>query len=344
MERVMAELANYFSKKEEFEIHLILYGINREVFYNIQDSVIIHIPPFKFNNKVRVVSSLRTIFFLRRIITKLSPYSILSFGEYWNSFVLLSLIFTRFIIFISDRCSPEKRYSLLHTILRKVLYPGAAGIIAQTETAFNIYTSQGLNNNIRVIGNPIRLIPNSDTKKEKIILSVGRLIKSKNHEKLVNLFLTINFPGWKLVIVGEDHLKQKIRERIEKIIKENNAIDRILLVGKRADVDLFYLKSMIFATASSSEGFPNVIGEAMSAGLPVIAFDCVAGPSELIIDNYNGFLIPLNDDTQFANKLRILMEDQELRIKMSEKSFESVKKFSVEIIGEEYFSLLTKIN
>jgi len=46
----------------------------------------------------------------------------------------------------------------------------------------------------------------------------------------------------------------------------------------------------------------------MSAELPVVAFDCIAGPSDLIIDTMSGFLIPLNDQELFAEKLQFLID------------------------------------
>ena len=171
---------------------------------------------------------------------------------------------------------------------------------------------------------------------------VGRLIKTKHQDKLIELFLKISKPGWKLVIVGYDHLKQNNSAILMKIIADNNAEDQIILEGKQADVETYYLKSKIFAFTSSSEGFPNVIGEAMSAGLPVIAFDCVAGPSEMIKDNQNGFLIPLFDYELFQEKLEMLMDNDELRIMFGDRAREDIKHFSLDIIGEQYFTTLAE--
>ena len=78
----------------------------------------------------------------------------------------------------------------------------------------------------------------------------------------------------------------------------------------------------------------------MSAGLPVIAFDCIAGPSELVIDNHNGFLIPLSDYVQFADKLRVIMKDEGLRMKLGRNAVESVKRFSIKVIAEEYLEFI----
>jgi GalNAc-alpha-(1->4)-GalNAc-alpha-(1->3)-diNAcBac-PP-undecaprenol alpha-1,4-N-acetyl-D-galactosaminyltransferase len=92
MERVMSELTGYFAIKKDTELHLILYGITREIFYPLPDTINIHKPSFRFNNKWRFIYTIKTFFFLRSKIKKINPTSILSFGEYWNNFVLLSVL------------------------------------------------------------------------------------------------------------------------------------------------------------------------------------------------------------------------------------------------------------
>jgi glycosyltransferase involved in cell wall biosynthesis len=341
MERVLSELASYFSLDNKLEIHIVLYDNLREIFYPVPGKISIHKPEFNFNNKWRLLNTLRTFVYLRKTVKRIRPDSVLSFGEYWNSFVLLALSGLSYPVYISDRCSPVKKFSRFHTILRKVLYPGAAGIIAQSEMAKEIYATQFSSTEIRVIGNPIRNISTgSADQKEKIVLMVGRLIKTKHQDKLIELFMEINAPEWKLVLVGYDHLKQNNFERLQTLINTNNCQDRIILTGKQADVDKFYASSSIFAFTSSSEGFPNAIGEAMSAGLPVVAFNCIAGPSEMVIDNYNGFLVPLFDYNQFRDKLEILMKDKDLRDRFGKNAKETIKQFSISSIGDKFLEFI----
>ena len=232
----------------------------------------------------------------------------------------------------------------VQTFLRKKLYPYATGIIAQTEKAKQIYAMQFSHNNVKVIGNPIREVNLNyqSSKSENIVLSIGRLIETKHFDKLIEMFVNIKEPGWKLIIVGDDALKQNNMLKLHNLLEKLNAQDKVYLVGRQQDVEKYYLKSKIFAFTSSSEGFPNVIGEALSAGIPVVAFDCIAGPSDMIIDNQNGFLVPLFEYEQFENKLRLLMQDEKLRECFGEKAQQSVQKFSVNEIGAKYLSFLTQ--
>lgn len=342
MERVMAELANHFTKKEEVKLHLVLYGIKRDIFYPLPPEIIIHKPSFSFNDKSRYLSSIKTIFFLRKKIKAIRPDTVLSMGEYWNNFVLIATLGLHYPVYISDRSQPDKSLGRLQDKLRNWLYPFAKGVIAQTEKAKEIYSSMYRHRNVTVIGNPIREIENKEAPvaRENIVLMVGRLIQSKHQDKLIEMFVNINIIGWKLVIVGYDHLKQQHSERLQALVKELKAEDRIVLAGKQADVEQFYLKSKIFAFTSSSEGFPNVIGEAMSAGLPVVAFDCVAGPSEMITNNENGFLIPLFNYELFQQKMGLLMNDDSLWESMGKKAKESIKAFDVQNIGDKFFNFI----
>lgn len=341
MERVMSEVANHFSMKQNVKVHLLLYGIKRDIFYPLSSNITIHKPSFLFNEDKRMISTLKTILFVRRKIIQINPDTILSFGEYWNSLVLIATMGLRYPVYVSDRNQPDKSLGKTHDLLRKWLYPFAKGVIAQTNKAKEIFNSTYRQKNIAVIGNPVRTIFNAEAKKqENIVLTIGRLINSKHHDKLIEMFVNINEPGWKLVIVGYDHLKQKNHQRLQTLIDELKARDKVELAGKQANVEEYYLKSKVFAFTSSSEGFPNVIGEAMSAGLPVVSFDCVAGPSEMIVNNENGFLVPLFDYKQFEEKLSLLMKNAGLREQMGDKSKDYIRKFDVKNIGDQLYDFI----
>jgi GalNAc-alpha-(1->4)-GalNAc-alpha-(1->3)-diNAcBac-PP-undecaprenol alpha-1,4-N-acetyl-D-galactosaminyltransferase len=331
MEKVMAQLLDSFSCKPDLEIHLILFGINRDIFYPIPDNIKIHLPPFAFNNKNRLNSTLKTMKFLRLKVKEITPYSILSFGEYWNSLVLISLLGTKNRVFVSDRCQPNKSLGKIHDVLRRYLYPFAVGVIAQTSQAKEIYTTLFTNKNVKVIGNPISMQKNpSKIVRENVILSVGRLIDSKNYDRLIRIFSEIDTGNWKLIILGGDALKQKNLQKLRALVLDLGLEHKIELMGTVSDTEIYYRKSKIFAFTSSSEGFPNVIGEALSNGLPVISYNCVAGPSDLINDAENGFLIDVFDDENYKTLWNYLHNN----------TLNSVKKYSKEPIAQEYYKFI----
>lgn len=341
MERVVSELSNHFVGKRDIEVHIILYGIKREIFYTVNDKIPIHIPGFIFDNNKRFTSTLKTIFFLRKKINNLQPDAVLSFGEYWNNLVLLATYGLKTPIYIADRSTPLKDLGKIQNILRKLLYSTATGLVLQTEKAKQIYQKQFKNLNIAVIGNPIREIENKNNlNRENIILMVGRLIDTKHQDRLIKIFFKIDNSNWKLVLVGDNAKKQKNKKKLVKLIKDLKIENSVVLAGNQKDIESYYLRSKIFAFTSSSEGFPNVIGEAMSAGLPVVAYDCMAGPSEILTNNEDGFLIPLFDDKMFKDKLELIMNSEELRELMGQKAKINIKRFDSRKISEKLLSFI----
>ena len=343
MERVMSELINGFIREHNAEVHVILYGIRRDCFYELDERAVIHRPPFIFTNQHRTWCTLKTIAYLRREIKGLKPDTVLSFGNYWNSLVLLSTWGLQTPIYVSDRSSPVKNMGWLQNHLRIWLYPRATGVIAQTTKAKECYDKLFRQSNYAVIGNPVREIPGDETvARENTIVSVGRLIKTKHYDRMIRLFVELNRPDWRLVIVGGDAQKQNLMARLQELLAKLGNPSNIELAGTQKDVEGYLRRASIFAFTSSSEGFPNVIGEAMSAGLPVVSYDCVAGPSDMIEDGVNGYLVPVFDDELFKQRLLELMDSVELRQRLGQKARESIRHFGVKNIVASFFQFISK--
>jgi glycosyltransferase involved in cell wall biosynthesis len=343
MERVMSLLANNFSKKKNTEIHLVLTGIHRDIDYPLNDSVVVHRPSFTFKNSRRSLDTLRTMWFIRTTIKMIDPDTILSFGEMWNNLVLLSLGGLSYPVYISDRSQPDKDLGRLQNFLRRKLYPSAAGFIAQTGHAADVCRRKNWNSNIAVIGNPVRTISNEGgIEKENLVLFVGRFIPTKHVDRLIRIFAAIDAPGWRLEIVGWDANYLTLSKDYQKLIKELDAENKISLEGERKDVDRYFNRAKIFAYTSSSEGFPNVIGEALSAGLPVVTYDCIAGPADMIRAGENGFLIPQFDDETFREKLNLLMGNKQLCTRMGETGRITIREYDVEGIVDRFFKFITQ--
>lgn len=341
MERVMSSLANYFADVKEDNVILVLFGKNREVKYKLSEKVRVIKPDFFFDNSYRGYYTIKTMLWLRRTVKRINPITILSFGEYWNNMVLISLWGIHNPIYLSDRSSPSKRLGFPGDFLRERLYPRSSGIIYQTEVALELMNRRYRNNNKIVIGNPIRPInTRPNIKKENIVLSIGRLINTKNFDRLIRIFYKVDLPDWKLVIVGGDSNNQSNFKSLNNLVDNLGMRDRIFLDGYRSNIEDYLLRSKVFAFTSSSEGFPNVIGEAMCAGLPVISYNCVAGPSEMVVDGKTGYLIDLFNDNDFAIKLKYLMTNEDLRNEMGKESIISIKQFSLSNICETYYNFI----
>lgn len=326
---MMALLVNEFSKNSLIDVHLVLYGNDVPTVYDLTDRVTVHRPAFKFDNRSRLLSTLRRLHFLRGTLRRGCYDAILSFGERWNSFVMLAALGQNQSIYLSDRSSPDLDLGLSQTLLRKLLYPLAAGLIAQTRHGHDKASRQRLNSRIRVVPNPVaerRLAP--EAQRENTILCIGRVIATKNYDRLLRIFSSLGIRGWKLVIVGDDSQGQSHLSELRSMVSRLQLSERVDFAGQRSDVQRFYERAKIFAFTSSSEGFPNVVAEALSAGLPVVSYDCVAGPADLIRNGENGFLVDLFDDVTFGEKLLYLMRNEEQRRAMSVNAHRSVAHLS----------------
>jgi glycosyltransferase involved in cell wall biosynthesis len=226
--------------------------------------------------------------------------------------------------------------------LRDILYKKATGYIAQTEYAAQLAISKKWNRNIKVVGNPINSRKESPQrqKQEKIVLSVGRLLSTKNFDRLIKAFIELDQKDWKLIIVGGDHGKHKISRSLKALVSCHQAEDRVLLPGYQSNVADYYERSQIFAFMSSSEGFPNAILEALSWALPVVAFQYNPGIRDLVLNDKNGFLVPLDDDELFKQKLLLLMKDPGLRQRMADEAVHTVKEFELDRIGDTLYDFI----
>jgi len=335
MERIMAELSLFLSTIDFIDTYFLSYT-KGEKFYELPQNINFLEPDFEFNKNNKILHSIKTFFFLRRKIKYIKPHAVLSFGETYNSFVLLSTLFLKTKIFISDRSKPDKKWGLIHDFLRKHLYKSAYGIVSQTNFSQDFLYKLTKHKKISVIPNPVRKILPGNVSSNNVILSVGRLISTKKFEILIELFFQINNHDWELWIAGDG----PVRPQLESLVKTLHLQDRVKLLGTITDIDQLYSKAGIFAFTSISEGFPNALLEAQSAGLPCVAFDCIAGPADIIMDGWNGFLIPEMDLQEFKIRLDLLMNDSSLRKRFSENALEEVKKFDLKQIGEKYLKFL----
>ena len=337
-ERVISELANYFSKNN-VEVHLILLASTQD-FYKVNELVKVHRLGFVNNGKIgKFISEIKVYFKLRKLLKKNKPDAVLSFMDKYNVFTLLASIFLNLKIFVSDRSNPNLELSWLLYIFKKITYINASGIVAQTSLSKKVVFDLTKNENIKIIPNPVKKINEfPEIKREKIILNMGRLVPEKGQKYLLEIFSMLNNQDYKLVILGDGPLRKNLEAKIVELGLEG----RVSMPGAVHNVDEWLAKASIFALSSISEGFPNVLVEAMAAGVPCVSFDCDAGPRDIIQDGYNGFLVENGDLDKFVDRINILLNDPEKVKKISFNAKKIRQKYTMESIGEEYLNFLTK--
>lgn len=196
--------------------------------------------------------------------------------------------------------------------------------------------------NITVIPNARTFTPSqtADMKNKKVI-AVGRYTYQKGFERLIEAWHLIipDFPDWRLEIVGDGEQRAMLKEMTARYGIENS----VVLVPANNEIEKHYLSSSVYAMTSRYEGLPMVLLEAQAFGLPIISFNCKCGPSDIVDNGKNGFLVQESDIPAFASQLRKVMADIELRKKMSRNALETSKKFSVEPVMSRWMQLFKSL-
>ena len=184
--------------------------------------------------------------------------------------------------------------------------------------------------------NPLESLEVSDLLQKKVI-SVGKLDPQKGYDLLIESWKIVSnkHPDWVLEIYGQGEWEEKLKSRSKELQLESS----FFLCGLTDDVQTKYLNSSIYVMSSRYEGFGMVLVESMSCGLPVVSFDCEYGPSEIITNEVDGFLVEPNNIQSLADKICVLIENDTLRKEMGNNALSSVKRFDKENVMSRWVSL-----
>ena len=232
----------------------------------------------------------------------------------------------------------------LRAVLHKTV-PRLDGYVVLTEADAADYRRElpSAATEIEVIRNsvswPIRdRVPGLDS---NVVLAVGRLVPRKGFKRLIRAFGPIarEHPDWQLHIYGQGKQENEIR----RLVRRLRLRKQVKLKGFSHDLPSVLAGGSVFAMTSLSEGFPMVLIEAMSAGVPVIAYDCPRGPAEIIRDGQNGLLIPEGPHEDFSKGLRTLVEDADLRARLGAQALRDAEAYSIEHIAADWERLFERL-
>jgi glycosyltransferase involved in cell wall biosynthesis len=193
---------------------------------------------------------------------------------------------------------------------------------------------------VRVIYNALSHIPTSKSDcMSKKVIAAGRFVPQKGFDMLIASWGRIcdQFPGWELHIYGGGE-KDDYYTLIEKELARN-----CFLHDATTDINSKFKESSIFAFSSRFEGFGMVITEAMSCGIPAVAFACPCGPKDIITHEVDGLLCEPGNTDSFSKSLVRLMSNTEERVSMGKNAYERSKDFSIEIIGKKWNDLFVEL-
>ena len=217
--------------------------------------------------------------------------------------------------------------------LRRLVFPKFSKIVALTE----IDKQKWEYDNMKVIPNFIDSLPVYKANFiDKRVISVGRLSEEKGFDLLLLAwsYVKCNYPEWHLDIYGDGPLRSKL----QKLICDLNLEKVVHLRGWTNYVESEYLHSSFYVMSSLYEGFPMVLLEAMSWGLPCISFN-ISGAASIIKDTEDGMLVSLQNIDDLAKAICFLIENEVVRRKMSDNAVQNVKRFERDNIMSQWKQL-----
>jgi glycosyltransferase involved in cell wall biosynthesis len=335
MERAIVSLANFFAG-EGHEVS-ILNLFRTDVCFDLRPTINLIWPSLDRSSMHRMVYALRLLPYLRKNVAKVRPDVVLSFGEWFNSYVILALAGTGQRLFVSNRMGPMLKLGFPVDQANRLLYRFASGIIAQTNIAKEILQTQTGAKKIYVIPNAVKPIQVAAVNgSRKRIITIGRLSREKGHSVLIKAFAQMATPDWMLDIVGDGPL----RKDLEAMTDELGLAQRVVFHGYRKDIAEHLAQASIFVLPSFYEGFPNALVEAMSVPLACIASNCVAGPSDIIQDGVDGLLVPTGEVGELTSSLDRLASDPDYRSLISKNAYAVRERFSFEKMAAKYLDAL----
>jgi glycosyltransferase involved in cell wall biosynthesis len=248
----------------------------------------------------------------------------------------------------SKSISPHKTIGLKQTV-RKMLLNADRVIAQSSDTRKNASSLYDIKRMIDII--PLGIKPNLFEKKskkelglnenKKTLVTVGRLIKRKNIEELIDIFSKIKEKSdCELIIIGYGPENENLKQKINSLNLQNDA----RLIGRVTEELKFqYLNaSDIYVSTAMHEGFGIVFLEAMECGLPVVCYNR-GGQTDFLKNGETGYLVELNNKDSFYNNLLSLLINSKKKEKIRAYNKELVKKYYIRNIAKQYLSIFDEV-
>ncbi|MWB96518.1 glycosyltransferase [Flavobacterium sp. GA093] len=345
VQRVLSIKTNYLIEKFGYEIAIVTQNKgNVNLFFEFNEKINFYDIELKGN---KVFNLLRYKKELQKHIKQFQPDCIVVCDFALKSFSIPLLLDTKISIIFEAHGSKFNEYKVSHyfEFINELKYQ-YRNYCASKFSTFVALSKESLSewnvNNAVIIPNPLWFQTDvlSDLKSKRVI-AVARHSYEKGIDRLLKIwaFVSQKHSDWILEIYG----KTDKNLELQNLAKKLNIEEKIVFLEPIKNIQNKYTEASILAMTSRNEALPMVLIEAMACGLPCIAYDCPVGPKAIIKDNENGFLIEDGNQNSFAEKLNLLIEDENLRIKMSQNAKSSVAKYDLDAIMKQWKNLFESI-
>jgi glycosyltransferase involved in cell wall biosynthesis len=299
---------------------------------------------------------------LRRIITRRRPALALGFQEAANIPLLLALrtLRRRPAVAVSTQSAPSvvladarPRTRARVTMAMRRLYPGADRLVVAAEGV-----RRDLEDLAPTSAGRIRVIHNAGidatvaaragepwshpflSGAAPLLVACGRLTEQKDYPTLLRAVAELTLRrDVRLVILGDGPLRGDL-ERLVRDLGIGNAVD---LAGYTSNPHPCMARAQVFVLSSRSEGFGNVLVEALALGVPIVSTDCPYGPREILDGGRYGMLVPPGDATALADAIARMLDDAQAAQAFAERGPERALAFTAERSGAAYVAMLEEL-
>jgi len=302
--------------------------------------------------------TLYSIFPLIRYLRKSKPDILFSTLEFPNILAIVSKWLSGFsgkqiikaTCMVGHRIFYKNQFEWL--LMRSIIpfvYPNTDAAVAISNGVAKSLAHFGVNESkITVIYNPIQRKKILDVADQEVdhpwfveanecpvVISIGSLTKVKDHKTLIRAFKHVReHMKCRLVIFGEGYL----RNDLSKLIDELNLTEDVHLAGFVTNPYAYMKRASVFVLSSITEGFSNVLLEAMICGCPIVSTDCPSGPAELLKNGQYGELVPVNDPLKMGSAIINILEGRHSK-KVDERWLDQ---FEYDHIIEQYKNVIDK--
>lgn len=282
---------------------------------------------------------------LRALVKRERPDAVLAMPEKVNVWTVLFLLGTGVPVVVSERNDPRRHpENRIKRLLRRLVYPFAAGFIFQTQQAADYFPRRIRARGI-VLMNPLDttlLPPPNLGARERTVVGAGRLHPQKNFPLLIRAFAAFyaTHPEWRLLLYGEGSERAALLALAGALLPP----DAFALPGQTARLPEKLAECGMFVLSSDYEGMPNALIEAMAVGAPCIASDCPAGGcAALVTEGKNGLLFPVGGEAALKNAMARVAEDPALARSLGEAATAVREALSERVICQQWRQYLAKI-
>ena len=341
--KVAVNLANEL--QEKYEVHLVSVFSTEDVFFELNNNVY-----YQSLSKEKLSMSrdfLKAVKLLRSYIVENDISILFGIGITMNAVGVASTfgLKTKFI-----SCDHTNSISDNRTLVQKIQrYIGAfssSKIITLTEKDRNNYLLK-----YKISLDKIDYIHNwleyTDVRRDylldsKKLITVGRFCYEKGYDYLLKVAKDVleKYPDWEWDIygTGDEKIKHELMQ-----FNSGKEQGKINLMGNVKGIENIYPGHGIYIMTSRSEGLPLVLLEAKIFGLPIVSFDCPTGPSEIVLDDVNGYLVNDFDIEEMSNKIIELIKNEKLREDFSKNSMKDTDKFNKDKILKQWIDLIEEL-